>query len=354
MPAIDYRGRQAVEISNGVLSLIVTVEGGHIASVRHSAADVNPLWTPEWPTIEPSRFDAAVHTQFGAGAESRLLAGIFGHNLCLDLFGGPSGDEAAAGLGVHGESSVARYDIAATAADALTQTATFPGAGLAFRRDIWLVGDAAVVRETVTNLSPCDRPSAWTQHVSLGAPFVEPGATRFRVSATRSKVYEGDFGGEDAAQVAGAEFDWPLCPSHDGGSIDLRVYPGSARSAGYTAHLMDPAREQSFFTAWHPGFRLAFGYVWRRADFPWLGRWEENRSRQLPPWNGREITCGMEFGVSPMPESRRQMIERGSLFGVPGYRWLPAGRAVAVEYQLFARPADAPMESAAWDGGRVV
>jgi hypothetical protein len=28
--------------------------------------------------------------------------------------------------------------------------------------------------------------------------------------------------------------------------------------------------------------------------------------------------------VSPMPESRRAMIDRGRLFDVPTYRWIPA------------------------------
>ena len=43
----------------------------------------------------------------------------------------------------------------------------------------------------------------------------------------------------------------------------------------------------------------------------------------------------MEFGASPMPETRRAMIERGSLFGVPGYRWIPARKTVQVEYRAF-------------------
>jgi len=41
----------------------------------------------------------------------------------------------------------------------------------------------------------------------------------------------------------------------------------------------------------------------------------------------------MEFGASPMPETRRRMIERGSLFGVPGFRWIPARTRVEVEYR---------------------
>ena len=46
-----------------------------------------------------------------ATAESKLLAGIMGHNLCMDMFGGPSREEAAAGMTVHGEASVAPYEI---------------------------------------------------------------------------------------------------------------------------------------------------------------------------------------------------------------------------------------------------
>ncbi|MBM3740272.1 MAG: hypothetical protein FJW39_31345 [Acidobacteria bacterium] len=338
MPETIYRGRRAVEIANEFVLLAVTVEGGHIARFEHRAVPLNPMWTPQWTTIEPSAYDPAVHTGFGSGPESKLLAGIFGHNLCLDLFGGPSPEEAAAGMTVHGESSVASYDILADSPSSLIQQAEFPHAQLRFRRTIHLEADTAMIREQVTNLSAWDRPSAWTQHVSLGAPFIEPGVTRFEIPATRSKVFEADFGGGACQQVPGAEFDWPHCPSRGGGTLDLSVYPAAASSAGYTAHLMDPSREDAWFSAANPRAGLVCGYRWRRADFPWLGRWEENRSRPMPPWNGREITCGMEFGVSPMPETRRQMIERGSLFGVPGYRWIPAGATVEVEYQAFVRP----------------
>jgi hypothetical protein len=42
-----------------------------------------------------------------------------------------------------------------------------------------------------------------------------------------------------------------------------------------------------------------------------------------------------------MPESRRQMIERGPTFGTPGFRWLAARRRVEVEYRAVLRPAAA-------------
>jgi len=68
-----------------------------------------------------------------------------------------------------------------------------------------------------------------------------------------------------------------------------------------TAHLMDPRREHAFFAAYSPVFHLTFAYVWKRADFPWMGIWEENHSRTNAPWNGKTVTRGMEFGVTPMP-----------------------------------------------------
>jgi hypothetical protein len=49
----------------------------------------------------------------------------------------------------------------------------------------------------------------------------------------------------------------------------------------------------------------------------------------------------MEFGVSPIPESRRAMIVRGRLFDTPTFRWIPARTTVEVEYCATLRPADA-------------
>lgn len=334
MADTSYRGRRAASIENEFVRVTVLREGGHIAEIFSKEAGVNPLWTPPWPSIEPSAYDRAKHPEYGHDAESKLLAGIMGHNLCLDIFGGPSPEEAEAGLTVHGESSVAPYDISARGASLVAEV-HLPMAQLTFQRSIELDERVLRVRESVTNLMACDRAIAWTQHVTLGPPFLEKGVTEFRASATRSKVFETEFG--DAMYLAaGAEFQWPNAPRKDGGREDLRVFNRAPVSGAYTTHLMDPAQEFASFAAFHPGMQLVFGYQWKRADFPWLGIWEENYSRRQAPWNGQVLTRGMEFGVSPMPESRRKMIERGQLFGVPAYRWLPAKSAAVVEYTATA------------------
>src|SRR5207247_4691901 len=52
-----YRGRRAVVIENSDLRVTLLGEGGHIAEIFDKHAQVNPLWTPGWPSIEPSTYD---------------------------------------------------------------------------------------------------------------------------------------------------------------------------------------------------------------------------------------------------------------------------------------------------------
>ena len=95
--------------------MTVLEEGGHIAEIFDKRSGVNPLWTPPWPSIEPSTYSPARHAEYGDGTDAMLLAGIMGHNLCVDIFGGPSDEEAAAGLTPHGEASVVRYELTSPA-----------------------------------------------------------------------------------------------------------------------------------------------------------------------------------------------------------------------------------------------
>jgi hypothetical protein len=295
------------------LRVTVTVEGGHIAEILDKVSGVNPLWIPPWRSIEPSSYDPAKHPEYGQNVESRLLCGIMGHNLCLDLFGPPSSDEAAAGVDVHGEASILSYDIEISKGE-LTARCRMPIAQLLFERKVHLEGRRVRIAESVENLSALDRPIAWTQHVTLGAPFLEGGRTQFRAPSVRSQW------------IAGSPQDLELCTAAE-------------PSGGVTTHLLDPARERAYFAAWSPAFELCFGYVWRRSDFPWLCVWEENLSRLHAPWNGRTLTRGMEFGASPVPETRRQMIARGAMFETPGYRWIAARGKLAAGYYAGLAPA---------------
>ena len=329
MVRVIYHGRRAATIENADLRVTVLSEGGHIAEIFDKATGVNPLWTPPWPTIEPSAYTRADDDIYGGGSDARLLAGIMGHSVCLDIFGPPSPIEAARGLTAHGEGSVVPYELTA-AGEQLVARASFPIAGMAFERRVLLCGTTLQIREMLVNRSGSARLIGWTQHVTMGPPFLARGTTQFRASASRSKVFETTFGADDYL-VPGAEFDWPMAPATDGTRGDLRVFGRGSRSSAYTAHLMS-STESAFFVAFSPVFELALSYVWKSSDFPWMGIWEENHSRTSTPWNGRTMACGMEFGVSPVPETREAMVQRGSLFGVPTFRRIAPGESITVEY----------------------
>jgi hypothetical protein len=328
-----FHGRKAAAIENEQVRVTVLEEGGHIAEILDKRTGVNPLWIPPWRSIEPSTFDTQ-STEWGTNSEAKLLCGIMGHNLCLDLFGGPTEAEEAAGWTVHGEGSVLPYAIEVLPNE-LRARVTLPLAQLEFERRIRLKNEApgVFITERVRNLTACDRPLAWTEHATLGPPFLNHGVTQISHNGTRSKVFgPPDFGESELA--AGAEFQWPNAPGRGGQVADLSIFTKRTSSAGFTTHRIDPAVEEAFASAYNPRLGLRITYLWKRSQFPWLGMWEENRSRQAAPWNGRTVTLGLEFGASPFPESRRQMVERGRLFDTPAFRWLGARETATAEYRI--------------------
>ena len=108
--------------------------------------------------MEPSEFDRLRPPDYGDGTDARLLAGIMGHSLCLDIFGGPSAEEAAAGLSAHGEGSVVPYELSVDGASA-HGARRFPLAQLEFERRLVLDGEAIRVRETLRNQADAIAPS---------------------------------------------------------------------------------------------------------------------------------------------------------------------------------------------------
>jgi len=314
-----FHNRRAVQIENDSIRVTITEQGGHIAELLAKSTQINPLWIPPWPSLEGSSWSPENNAQFGGGAEARLLAGIMGHNLCLDIFGPPSMDEEAAGMITHGEASVVPWAFEALP-DGLIARCTLPSSRLSCERVLTLDRNRVRIRETIENLDAFDRPIAWTQHVTLGPPFLERARTQFCASIEKSCMAKSD---EPYGVSQVSEY-----PRSDG----LETLTNDESSGGYRACLMDRATRTSYFIAWSPKVETAIAYLWMRADFPWMGIWDENRLRKHAPWNGRTLARGMEFGVSPFPEARREMIERGRLFDTPTFRWIPARKKLTVEF----------------------
>jgi hypothetical protein len=342
---IDGRGGFRLRAAWGSVSVLEG--GGHICELNLNARDgVNPLWRPHWRTIDPFEYEVAKHTRkYGPPPDGRLLSGIAGHSLSFDHFGPPSREETAAGLSTHGEAPALKWRVVQKtqlSAAHLQYGATLPAAQLSFSRKLSLDRRHPVIycEEEAVNLSSYDRPISWNEHVTFGPPFLEAGTTWFDMPATRAKVCAASYSPRFFLQPD-AEFTWPNAPARDRRRINLRTTP-ARRFGHYTAQLLNPKLEIGFIAACNPRLRLLVVYAFRRADFPWVGNWEERYNRTAAPWRGKTFCRGLEFSTTPFSIPRRETIEQGPLFGESTYRWLPAKSKTRIRFliSLFEAPKD--------------
>lgn len=313
--------------------------GGHICELNLNACSgVNPLWRPPWVTIDPFEYTTAKHARkYGPPPDGRLLAGIAGHSLSFDHFGPPSLEETAAGLTTHGEAPALKWNVAKQAQSPRPQLRyglTLPEARIRFSRSVTLdrVNPVIYCEEEAVNLTSYDRPISWNEHVTFGLPFLEAGTTWFDMPATRAKVCPASYSPRFFLRP-GAEFNWPNAPTKDGARMNLRTTP-SLRFGHYTAQLLNPEVEIGFIAACNPRLKLLVIYAFRRADFPWVGNWEERYNRTQAPWHGKTLCRGLEFSTTPFAIPRRETIDQGPLFGEPTYRWLPAKSKLQVRFLI--------------------
>jgi hypothetical protein len=340
-----WQGREAYTLSNGLVQMVNLTGGGHVAEIRFADGSglptLNPLWVPNWKSMEPIQYRAKAHAKrYGPLTEGKLLSGIAGHNICLDYFGPPSEEEAAQGLSTHGEVPSLKWRKSSarlrTGQLSLTLSVRLPEAGLEFSREIGLRAGESVVylKETVSNERKLDHFFHWTQHATLGAPFISPEDCRVFMSATKG-ITSPDAYGENALLAFGKEFQWPLAPASSGGEVDLSRCLIRKGSGIVASLILEPARDVQFVGALNTRHRLLYAYCFHRADYPWVTIWEENCARQNPPWNGRAETRGLEFGSAPLPVTRREAFARGPIFGTPTFSTVPARGRLTISYVAF-------------------
>ncbi len=334
----SYHGRRAWTLRNNRMSVVITPGGGHIASMTLNSgrgAGLNPFWLPPWQSVEPGVWqqDPAA---YGGKPAAQLLSCILGHNICVDFFGAPSAPETAAGMPVHGEAPCVNWRATSRSRSHLAYSTHLPMARMNVSRTIRMrPGSSAIwINESIENLDGIDRPIGWQQHPSFGPPFLEAGATFFDMPGKDSSVYPKEFSKGERLK-RGANFQWPNAPLKSGGDVDLREYPKGGKNSDYTATVLDPKEKWGWVTAVNVKRGLLAGYVWPRADWPWVGNWEENHFRSGKPWLGRAVVRGMEFGTTPYPDSRRDAVKMGSMFRTPTYRWISAKGKQTIGYGAF-------------------
>ena len=324
-----FENRDAWRIENDRLRVTILEGAGHLAEIvlkSDSGESLNPWWIPPWPSIDPWTYDAAKHSDvYGTDSEAALLAGIMGHNLCFDYWGAPSRTEFEAGMAYHGEVSIVRAKKISQDDSSLTHRLDLPRSGTEITRTMRLAEGQPIlyVEETAKNKLSLDRAFGWVQHATFGPPFLDPEHTFFDSSATK-----GDRGdAKDYEPLA----DWPV-GSADDRENDYRRFAPQPPSQKMAYFLLDPERELEFISAVNTEHRLLIAYVFLRKDYPWMMVWEENRKIQLPPWNGKAMTRGMEFGNTRIPGTARAYFEKPEMYGTRTFGWLDAQAELTARY----------------------
>lgn len=236
---------------------------------------------------------------FGSNEEAALLAGIVGHNLCVDRFGGPHHymeqvtptfqKKKFEWKPVHGEAGVLPWTLSDQGGDYVQFSVELPEANLKVSRTYSLDGSSINMGTEVVPLDGASRDIEWCEHVTIGDPFMD--------------------GAEVEAAVDGAwmaPFDGMVSRFPDAAALES-VDPAAALAlpaadAAPCGDVIATRATEGAFKVSNHGRTLE--YNWDLETFPWLCLWTEHKSRTDVPWNGVERTRGMEFSSKPFPEGK--------------------------------------------------
>ena len=317
-----FEDRPALVLSNDKVELTVMTEGGAMAQILLAGDKerINPLWNPYW-----------IARQAGLKPPANLYRG---HFVCIDGFGPVSAEERAAGLPMHGEAYTLPWQLQSDQKTGNTRSAAFavtlPIAQERFTRTFHIVDGENVVwiDSTVTSLLGFDRPVFWGEHATISAPFLEPGKVAVDMPAFKAKTKAYPSQGTPPRQLRSfVDFTWPMAPTVDGQTFDMRTAPIKAGTE-HTTTLLDPSRRLVFVTAFHLEKRLLIGWVFRREEFPWVQTW-------LSYPGPNRMTRGLEFSTQPFDLTRAEVLRHGPLFDSPVLRILPAKSTLTSSFLMF-------------------
>jgi hypothetical protein len=320
----SFEDSPSVVLASSKLQLTIMKKGSTLADLilTDDPEKLSPLWNP-----------MRMARELGHEAPYQGGAGLF---VCVDGFGPVSPEEQAAGLPGHGEAHTELFDIHSEqsgSSTAITLTAKLPIVQEQFTRTFRVVDGENVisVESELENLMGFDRPVNWAEHATIGSPFLEPGVTVVDVSGSRSRTRpypKVNLGAVQRRLKPGQDFQWPLAPGLDGKTVDLRQTPVQPHFLDHAVTLLDPKRELEWVTALQPKKRLVLGYVFKRAEYPWLQYWGN-----YPP--SLKMSRGLEFSTQPFDVSRWEVLSAGPMFDTPTYRWLPAKSKIHSRFLIF-------------------
>lgn len=276
-----------VTLSNDAVDVeVLAGKGADILSITDRATGVNPLWRSRWGhhQLRTAQMSADTTTAW-------LVSCVGGWNF---LFPGGGAESVVQGglQPMHGEASITSWDVvdhdgADSAGPWVRLSTHLSRSPFALERTVRLVGESGELEviDRAVNEGGEPFPTAWTQHPTLGPPFLDGSC----VIETNAATIEPD----DA-------YDLPHIPMAIGdrrswsearGIVGRVPSRGEARQLLSYLHFEEP---ESWYRVVNESSGLAFSVNWLTSDYPHAWFFQEMDATGGWPWFSNTFIMAIE------------------------------------------------------------
>lgn len=272
-----------------------------------------------------------------------------GHFLCLGNWGDPSPGELKSGLNKHGEFVKLIWKFQKSGRE-IRMNATSELEGIHINRIVSMTEESSCIKvsEVISNINSRGRIYNMVQHPTIAGNFLRDN-TIVNCNSTLGFDYLTN------VENILSPCSWPVYHTSEDKQINLEIPEIQYNSVFPT--IVDPESEYGWITAYSPDHQSLLGYIWKRADYPWINHWIHFADVQTEKFksssdkndtnatvnhegictNSKLIYRGLEFGTTGMHMSFKEIIDK-KLFEVLGERsfeFLDAGEQKERSYFMF-------------------
>jgi hypothetical protein len=284
----ELAGMRAVTLENPLLRVTFLVDKGtDLVELLFKPRKLDLAWR------SPGGIRNPAHVAAGAGIDD--VAAFLdtypgGWQEILPNGGAPSVYRGAA-LAQHGEVATVPWQheiISDTEVRFTVSTRRLP---LHLTKTVRLRGATVEFDEELVNEAPVPVDVMWGHHVTVGPPFLQPGAGIRLPEGVSVIPHEVPIHPSGHRRVApGGPYPWPRVPGPVGGDVDLSVAPQHGEPSDVV--YLNGFDETGWYEVAGAGARLRV--EWDAAVLPYLWLWQELGATTDYPWWGRAYVLGLE------------------------------------------------------------
>lgn len=303
-------------IQNKQASLTVDLFGGAIVNFHlNDEEKINPL--------------SFTFTKEQMPENNKSGAVYQGHFLCLPRWGAPSEGEIKAGIPNHGQFANILWQSSPQSNPLqLQMDADAALESMYVNRTITLSKHSAVfeVKEIITNAATRGRLYNMVQHPTLTAPFLK-NLIIINCNATKGFQQFSDYN---------KTFNYPVVQT---GNLSINLTSPITPCNSVFSFIVNKKEEYGWITTYNAEYKLLFGYIWKREQYPWIHLWqhfEENKIKYL----------GLEFGTAGIHQPFKKILEKGIImFDTKTVEYIDADEKISRDYICFLYKASEEIKS---------